>query len=48
MLEKMYDEKGIGIEEIKVGEKIRMIVIEIEKEGEKKEKNILVNKKIVK
>jgi peptide deformylase len=47
MLETMYDAPGIGLAAIQVGEPIRMLVIDLSKEGEPKAPQIFVNPEIV-
>ncbi|MDW6025965.1 peptide deformylase [Mesorhizobium sp. BAC0120] len=47
MLETMYDAPGIGLAAIQVGEPIRMLVIDLAKEGEPKEPLVFVNPEIV-
>jgi peptide deformylase len=47
MLETMYDAPGIGLAAIQVGEPIRMLVIDLSKEGEPKQPQILINPEIV-
>ena len=47
MLETMYDAPGIGLAAIQVGEPIRLLVIDLAKEGEDKAPHIFVNPEIV-
>ena len=47
MLETMYDAPGIGLAAIQVGEPIRMLVIDLSKEGEPKAPQIFVNPEVV-
>jgi peptide deformylase len=47
MLDTMYDAPGIGLAAIQVGEPIRMLVIDLSKEGEPKEPQVFVNPEIV-
>jgi peptide deformylase len=47
MLDTMYDAPGIGLAAIQVGEPIRMLVIDLAKEGEPKAPQIFVNPEIV-
>ncbi len=47
MLDTMYDAPGIGLAAIQVGEPIRMLVIDLAKEGEPKAPQVFVNPEIV-
>ena len=47
MLETMYDAPGIGLAAIQVGTPLRVIVIDLAKEGEKKEPLYFVNPEII-
>jgi peptide deformylase len=47
MLETMYDAPGIGLAAIQVGEPIRMLVVDLAKEGEPKAPQIFINPEIV-
>ena len=47
MLETMYDAPGIGLAAIQVGEPIRLLVIDLAKEGEEKAPHIFVNPEII-
>jgi peptide deformylase len=47
MLETMYDAPGIGLAAVQVGEPIRMLVIDLSKEGEPKQPQIFINPEIV-
>jgi peptide deformylase len=47
MLETMYDAPGIGLAAIQVGEPIRMLVIDLAKEGEPKAPQIFINPEVV-
>ncbi|AAL53505.1 peptide deformylase [Brucella abortus str. 2308 A] len=47
MFDTMYDAPGIGLAAIQVGEPIRMLVIDLAKEGEPKAPHIFVNPTIV-
>ena len=47
MLDTMYDAPGIGLAAIQVGEPIRMIVIDLAKEGEEPAPRIVINPEIV-
>lgn len=47
MLDTMYDAPGIGLAAIQVGEPLRMLVIDVAKEGEPKAPQIFVNPEIV-
>lgn len=47
MLETMYDAPGIGLAAIQVGEPIRMLVIDLSKEGEPKAPQIFINPEVV-
>ncbi|MDI6025526.1 peptide deformylase [Corticibacterium sp. UT-5YL-CI-8] len=47
MLETMYDAPGIGLAAIQVGEPIRMLVIDLAKEGETPEPQVFINPEIV-
>ena len=47
MLETMYDAPGIGLAAIQVGEPIRLLVIDLAKEGEEKAPQIFVNPEIL-
>ncbi|GHC67314.1 peptide deformylase [Limoniibacter endophyticus] len=47
MLETMYDAPGIGLAAIQVGLPLRMLVIDLSKEGEEKEPFVIINPKIL-
>ncbi|HEV2897947.1 MAG TPA: peptide deformylase [Pseudaminobacter sp.] len=47
MLETMYDAPGIGLAAIQVGEPLRMLVIDLAKEGEEPAPQIFINPEIV-
>ena len=47
MLETMYDAPGIGLAAIQVGEPLRMLVIDLAKEGDPKEPRVFINPEIV-
>jgi peptide deformylase len=47
MLETMYDAPGIGLAAIQVGETLRMLVIDLAKEGEKPAPQLFINPEIV-
>jgi peptide deformylase len=47
MLETMYDAPGIGLAAIQIGEPIRMLVIDLAKEGEEKTPHVFINPEIV-
>ena len=47
MLETMYDAPGIGLAAIQVGEPLRMLVIDLAKEGEKPAPQLFINPEIV-
>jgi peptide deformylase len=47
MLETMYDAPGIGLAAIQVGEPLRMLVIDLHKEGEPKAPQLFINPEIV-
>jgi peptide deformylase len=47
MLETMYDAPGIGLAAIQVGEPIRLLVLDLAKEGEPKAPQIFINPQIV-
>lgn len=47
MLETMYDAPGIGLAAIQVGEPLRMLVIDLAKEGEDKAPQIFINPEII-
>jgi peptide deformylase len=47
MLATMYDAPGIGLAAIQVGEPIRMLVIDLAKEGEPKAPQIFINPEVV-
>ena len=47
MLDTMYDAPGIGLAAIQVGEPIRMLVIDLAKEGEPKAPQIFINPEVV-
>jgi len=47
MLETMYDAPGIGLAAIQVGEPLRMLVIDLSKEGEEKAPHVFINPEIV-
>jgi peptide deformylase len=47
MLETMYDAPGIGLAAIQVGEPLRMLVIDLAKEGEPAAPQIFINPKVL-
>ncbi len=47
MLETMYDAPGIGLAAIQIGEPLRMLVIDLAKEGEEKAPQIFINPEIL-
>ncbi|WP_102961014.1 peptide deformylase [Mangrovicella endophytica] len=47
MLETMYDAPGIGLAAIQVGEPLRMLVIDVAREGEEKAPRVFLNPEIV-
>ncbi|MGU3575911.1 peptide deformylase [Brucellaceae bacterium C25G] len=47
MFETMYDAPGIGLAAIQVGEPIRLVVVDLAREGDEKAPHIFVNPKIV-
>lgn len=47
MLETMYDAPGIGLAAIQVGEPLRMLVIDLAKEGEPKAPQVFINPEIL-
>ncbi len=47
MLETMYDAPGIGLAAIQVGEPVRLVVIDLAKEGEPRAPTIFINPEIV-
>lgn len=47
MLDTMYDAPGIGLAAIQVGEPIRMLVIDLAKEGEPKAPQVFINPEIL-
>lgn len=47
MLETMYDAPGIGLAAIQVGEPVRMLVIDLAREGEEKSPHVFINPEIV-
>jgi peptide deformylase len=47
MLDTMYDAPGIGLAAIQVGEPLRMLVIDLHKEGEPKAPRVFINPEIV-
>ncbi len=47
MLETMYDAPGIGLAAVQVGEPLRMLVIDLAKEGEPPAPQVFVNPRIV-
>jgi len=47
MLDTMYDAPGIGLAAIQVGEPLRLVVIDLAKEGEAPEPQIFINPEIV-
>jgi peptide deformylase len=47
MLDTMYDAPGIGLAAIQVGEPLRMLVIDLHKEGEPKAPQVFINPEIV-
>ncbi len=47
MLDTMYDAPGIGLAAIQVGEPIRMLVLDLAKEGEPKAPQVFINPEII-
>ena len=47
MLETMYDAPGIGLAAVQVGEPLRMLVIDLAKEGEEKTPQFFINPEIL-
>ena len=47
MLDTMYDAPGIGLAAIQVGEPVRMLVIDLAKEGEPKAPQVFINPEIL-
>ena len=47
MLETMYDAPGIGLAAIQIGEPLRMLVIDLAKEGETPEPHVFINPEIL-
>ena len=47
MLETMYDAPGIGLAAIQIGEPLRMLVIDLAKEGEPRAPQVFINPEIV-
>jgi peptide deformylase len=47
MLEAMYDAPGIGLAAVQVGEPLRLLVIDLAKEGEEKAPQIFINPEIL-
>ncbi|MCO6390216.1 peptide deformylase [Aliihoeflea aestuarii] len=47
MLETMYDAPGIGLAAIQIGEPLRMLVIDLAKEGDEKTPHVFINPQIV-
>src|SRR5215510_5942666 len=47
MLDTMYDAPGIGLAAIQVGAPLRMLVIDVAKEGEERAPQIFINPEIV-
>ena len=47
MLETMYDAPGIGLAAIQIGEPLRMLVIDLAKEGEEPAPQVFINPEIV-
>ena len=47
MLDTMYDAPGIGLAAIQVGEALRMLVIDLSKEGEPKAPQIFINPEVL-
>jgi peptide deformylase len=47
MLDTMYDAPGIGLAAIQVGEPIRMLVLDLAKEGETKAPQVFINPEVV-
>jgi len=47
MLETMYDAPGIGLAAIQIGEPLRLLVIDLAKEGEEPAPNVFVNPEIL-
>lgn len=48
MLETMYDAPGIGLAAIQIGLPLRMLVIDLSKEGEEKDPVVVINPKVLK
>ena len=47
MLETMYDARGIGLAAIQIGEPVRMLVIDLAKEGEPPAPQVFINPEVV-
>ena len=47
MLETMYDAPGIGLAAIQIGEPLRLLVIDLAKEGEEKAPQIFINPEVL-
>lgn len=47
MLETMYDAPGIGLAAVQIGEPLRMLVIDLAKEGEDKNPQLFINPEIL-
>jgi peptide deformylase len=47
MLETMYDAPGIGLAAIQIGEPLRMLVIDLAKEGDEPEPHVFINPEIL-
>lgn len=47
MLDTMYDAPGIGLAAIQIGEPVRMLVIDLAKEGEPKAPQIFINPEVI-
>ncbi len=47
MLETMYDAPGIGLAAIQIGEPLRMLVIDLAKEGEPRDARVFINPEIL-
>ncbi len=47
MIETMHDAPGIGLAAVQIGEPIRMLVIDLAKEGEKPEPQVFINPEVL-
>jgi peptide deformylase len=47
MLDTMYDAPGIGLAAIQIGEPVRMLVIDLSKEGEDKAPQVFINPEVI-